>query len=130
MDRFQKTRSLMPVIKGSRLTIAMSRLIKVSIDTNKEIRKSQWERAMYKTYKGLSVSYYVNLSKFMGLPPTFNIEKGKAEYLMEAIKNSSDEFEGSSTFIMNIKCYSVNVLLFVAYVSMFHKNKNYHVNLF
>lgn len=79
------------VIKGSRLTIAMSRLIKVSIDTNKEIRKSQWERAMYKNYKGLSVSYYVNLSKFMGLPPTFNIEKGKAEYLMGAIKNSSDE---------------------------------------
>lgn len=41
----------------------------VSIDINKEITKSQWKRAMYKTYKGLLVSY-VNLSKFMGLPPT------------------------------------------------------------
>lgn len=78
------------VARGSRSTIALKRKARITSKKNEFANKSEWERTMYKAYKGLAVSYYANLSKFMSIPPMANIEFGQARYAMQAALDSSD----------------------------------------
>nr|ATL63194.1 gag-pol fusion protein [Saccharomyces uvarum virus L-A-10560] len=87
------------VSKGSRNTIALKRKAKISAKKNPFIHKSEWERTMYKAYKGLAVSYYANLSKFMSIPPMANIEFGQARYAMQAALDSSDPLRALQIFL-------------------------------
>lgn len=87
------------VAKGSRNTIALKRKAKITAVTNDYITKSEWERTMYKAYKGLAVSYYANLSKFMSIPPMANIEFGQARFAMQAALDSSDPLRALQVFL-------------------------------
>ncbi|KAG2734163.1 hypothetical protein G9P44_002169 [Scheffersomyces stipitis] len=92
--QIEKKKIIDAVVKGSRLTIARSRSIRVKVIENRNRDKSLWERSMFRAYKEFSVSYFVHLSKFMGIPPVSNIDKGEAVFLLNSIRNSSDQLRG------------------------------------
>ena len=98
-ERLEFNRIKDAVSKGSRNTIALKRKAKITAKANEFIHKSEWERAMYKAYKGLAVSYYANLSKFMSIPPMANIEFGQARFAMQAALDSSDPLRALQIFL-------------------------------
>lgn len=79
------------IVQGSRTTIAMSREEKVRAAPNLKPDRSEWERAMYKTYKGVNTSYYASMARFMSIPPAANNEHGAARQYISAVNASEDK---------------------------------------
>ncbi|ADQ54106.1 RNA polymerase [Tuber aestivum virus 1] len=77
------------VSQGSRLTIAKSRSVTLAVERTANIKAKEWERALYRTYKGSTVHYYANLAKFLNVPPLFGIEtRGGASAISAALASS------------------------------------------
>lgn len=79
------------IVQGSRLTLAIAKKEKIQVRENEDTSASEWERAMYGTYKGVTTTYYAAMSKFVGIPPLANVEKGAASYYISAVKASSNK---------------------------------------
>lgn len=78
------------VSRGSRLTIAIKRKAIVKAESTQMIRTKEWERAMYRAYKGVAMSYYTSLSKFMAIPPISGLDKGDGQLAVNSALASSD----------------------------------------
>lgn len=87
------------VIQGSRATIAMSKTESVKVIKVDDLLAKEWERAMYKTYAGISTTYYTSMSKFVSIPPISNLEVGEAKYFVSAVQASSDKLRAMQILI-------------------------------
>lgn len=87
------------VVTGSRLTIAKRRSAKVKLVDNDNIKLSRWERAMYKAYKGINVSYYTNMSKFIGIPPISTLAFGEQQFFLNAVRAASNPLRAMSLLL-------------------------------
>lgn len=79
---------LKAVTQGTKQAVAMPTKESIGVIKNKDVETSEWERAMYGTYKSIRTTYYASMSRFASIPPIRNAEKGEAWYYISAVKAS------------------------------------------